>query len=220
MRRDIILGGAVAVGSMLLAQAAVAVQAQFPTSATKYRTTMVRAMDQCVPSGVSIPANPADPAEGCLQANIVTDDMYPTDPLGSTMDYGVLSVSKTAGSAFNGRVRFFGTGFRVGQRVKVRLTLRATRTEVAVLHPPGSHKRVTFADVTVECGNQVAGCFSARPNGAIVGSQTLKDCLTTNGEPINLRLGNVEILDAAVVNCDTGKVLAVPGIKQTARGVR
>jgi len=71
-------------------------------------------------------------------------------------------------------------------------------------------------DVNVECGNQTTGApnctgaFGARPSGAVVGSETLKDCMTQSGVPNDLRVGNVEILASSLVNCDTGKTIAVP----------
>jgi hypothetical protein len=73
---------------------------------------------------------------------------------------------------------------------------------------------VTFVDTTIVCGNQNVGCFVARPSGALAGSENLKDCLTQSGASTSLGLRNIQIVDAALLNCDTGKIFAVPGIFQ------
>src|ERR1043166_4893588 len=77
----------------VFAGSAVAEDAKFPLKDISYRTHFARAMDQCTPSGTTIVGTPQDPTAGRLQANIITDDGFPADPLGATMDYGTLSVS-------------------------------------------------------------------------------------------------------------------------------
>jgi len=107
-------------------------------------------------------------------------------------------------------VTLFGAGFKSGQRTKVRLTLRVTKKNLSTKHPPATNN-VTFADTTVDCGNQIAGCFTARANGVVAGKQSMAECLTQNGQPVGLAQENIQIVDAALVNCDTGKVFGVPG---------
>ncbi len=204
--------GATAVGlaGFLMTVQPVFAQAPFTTRAPEYRTWLVRAMDQCTPAGLSV-LTPGSPAAGCLQQNVTTDAGYPADPMGATMKLGRLIVSRSA--AGKGRITLFGTGFQGGQRVKVRLTLRTTKKNQSTHHPFGLNS-VTFADVTVECGNNTfTGCYVAGATGVIAGSMSLRDCLTNNGDSAGLASGSVEILDAALVNCDGAmKVIAVPGI--------
>jgi hypothetical protein len=219
MRKGLYLGltASVVGGVVLLSTpAAFANHAQFPARANRYRVAMVRAMDQCTGGAVSV-VGATVPNGDCLQANTVTDD--PPVP-GATMNSGTLTVSRTANS--DGRVGFMGTGFDPGARLSIQLTLRTTQSGIHTKHPPGSNKRVTYQDYTVSCGNQVAapGCgaglsaFGARATGAVVGHESLKDCMTQSGVPVGLTVGNIEVLDASLVNCDTGKVIAKPGIKQ------
>jgi hypothetical protein len=219
MRKGLLLGLTASVISgmvLLITPAAFANHAQFPSRANRYRVSLVRAMDQCTGGAISVVAV-GDPVPNgdCLQANVVTDD--PPAP-GATMGSGTLTVSRTSNQ--NGKVGFFGLGFAPGARVSIRLSVRTTQSGIHTKHPPGSNKRVTYQDWSVECGNQTTGlpnctgAFGARATGAVVGSETLKDCLTQSGVPTGLRAGNLEILDASLFNCDTGKVIAKPGIKQ------
>jgi hypothetical protein len=67
---------------------------------------------------------------------------------------------------------------------------------------------VTFSDLTVQCGTTPFG-FVANARGTIAGSVLLSTCLGTNS---GLSTGNIEIIDAALVNHDTNKVFAHPGI--------
>src|SRR5262249_1114094 len=204
--------------SLCMAHVAFANHAQFPINAKKYFTTLVRAMDQCTSGTVSVvgsgpiggPPGTTDPAGGCIQANTVTDD--PPAP-GATFTRAQLAVVRN-GATFQGKIRTFGFGFVPGQRIKVQLTLRTTQIVGTTKHPPGSNKRVTFQDVTLQCGVGTGGCFTARPSGALIGQMSIADCLTQNGVANGVRIGNIEILDAALINCDTNKIFAVPGIRQ------
>ena len=176
----------------------------FPTKASTYSTWLARAMDECNSATVSV-LTAGLPTSGCLQANSVTDDNVSP---GATMKFARLIVSRTVNH--KGRVRLFGRGFYAGQRMKVQLTLRVTKTGVST---PGGAKSITFQDITVACGNSpVTGCFTANLSGNVAGSMSLLDCMTENTEPTGLASGNVQILDSALLNCDTGKVLATPGI--------
>jgi hypothetical protein len=111
-----------------------------------------------------------------------------------------------------GRIRLFGRGFQSGQRLKVRLTLRTTRSGVLTKHPPSTNSTVTFSDTTVDCDNASPNCFVANAIGVVAGSQSLAGCLTSNGQSAQLAKQNVQIVNAELVNCDTGAVVAVPGI--------
>jgi hypothetical protein len=182
------------VGGALAVQPVLAQTAPFPTAARNYTAWMARAMDQCSPTTVSVVSTPGLPTTGCYQANSTTDSVI-------TMKYARLTVSSKTG-----KLALFGSGFPFGARVTTQLTLRVTKRTQATKHPPGP-KTVTFEDVTVQCPN-TPFWFVARPNGSVLGSVRLSDCLTTPG----LATGNIEILDSALINVDTGKVFARPGI--------
>ncbi len=177
-----------------------------------YRTWLARAMDECTADTVTV----TDPSTGlflgaCPQTNSMTDDSS------AKMKYALLTVTRY-GHPLNAKVKILGGGFDPLKKVKVQLTLRVTRnfSHVSPLVPgtPVPGYSVTFADVTIQCGNVSGGCFVARSTsaGTLAGSQALKDCLAQNGESTALDSGNIEVLDAALIDCDSGKVMAVPGI--------
>jgi len=219
--RAAVISGVSLMSVAVLAQGAFAV-APFPTQGRTFATYLVRAYDDCTAPGISVVANPSDPGGGCLMTNTTTDNVPPGSPQGATMKWARLTVSKFPGNGGGqGRIQLIGVGFQSGQRVAVQLTLRTSKLESKVKHlpGPGTNKFLTFEDTTVQCGPGpltgpmcADGVFTARPNGLIAGSVTLSGCLTSNGEAIGLARGNVEIIDAALLNCDTGKILAVPGI--------
>ncbi len=210
MRKLVVAIVAGCLGSALAAQPSSAADIRFPTKARTYTAWMVRAFDQCIPSGTTV-VGLGLPSVGCIAT--VSDPLPPGAPLGATMNFAKLTLRRFPGSfGGDGRIKLTGRGFQGGQRVSVRLTLRTTRSGVATLHPPTSNSTVTFVDTTIDCGNQSANCFVARQNGAIAGSQTLKDCLVRNGEQPGLTRENLQVIDAALINCDTGLTVAVPGI--------
>jgi len=200
--------GAAMVGVIgLLVTPAGAQPVAFPTKALGYNVWLARAMDPCNPAVVSV-TSAGSPAAGCFQSNTATDGQVSP---GAKMSYARLSVSRTVNH--RGRIRVFGSGFYGGQRMKVQLTLRVTKTGQTTKHPLQNGKRVTFEDVTVQCGsNSITGCFTANLRGNVAGSMALDDCLTQNAQPTGLVSGNIQIVDSALVNCDTGKVFATPGI--------
>jgi hypothetical protein len=183
-------------------------QAPLPTTARAYTTWLARAVDECNPTTITVSAvSPPVPSAGCLQTNVVTDDGVPP---GASMTYAKLTVSRTVNH--KGKISVSGRGFHSGQRMTVQLTLRVTKPGLKT--SVGNPKTVTFEDITVTCPtiSNPLGCFTARQNGAVAASVSLVDCLTQNGQPSGLALGNIQILDSALVNCDTGNVIATPGI--------
>src|ERR1700687_4541545 len=165
----------------------------FPRLARGLSSWLVRAMDKCNPATVSVVA-PNVPTGGCVQSNAVTDDQ-----LG--MNFAKLRVSQ------RGRIALFGTGFTLGDVLRVRLRLRVTKENVLTKHPTAVN-RVTFADDTVDCPKS-PDAFAVRPNGAVAGSTDLGACLSPNA---SLAQGNIEIIDAALVNVMNGKEVAKPGV--------
>ncbi len=167
-----------------------------PKIARNYSATLVRAMDECIPSGLSV-VGMGLPGTGCLAANAVTDDQM-------TFDSGKVTIN-----ARTGRVRVLGRGLIPGKRVHLVLQLRITKSGMTTLHPPNSSARVTFADRTVVCGQAPFG-FVINGRGVLGGKIDLAQCLAPN---IRLETGNIEILDAYLVNADNGdRVFARPGI--------
>jgi len=169
--------------------------ASFPTVTRNFAVWMVRAYDQCTPSGLSVVGSGV-PGTGCLAANVATDSTI-------TMSSTRLAVRKVTG-----KVAIYGRGYPAGARVKVQLTLRVTKPVGSTKHPPATNQKVTFADTTVQCGTTPFG-FVANGRGTIAGSVLLSSCLGSNS---GLSTGNIEIIDAALVNNDTGLVFAHPGV--------
>jgi hypothetical protein len=102
-----------------------------PTKALNFSSWMVRAYDQCSPSGLTVQGSNSTAA--CLAANGTTDDS--TTTLGATMRFAKLTVRKFT-LASEGRVRVTGRGFKSGQRIQVQLTLRVTQDNRTTKHPP------------------------------------------------------------------------------------
>jgi hypothetical protein len=195
------IGVAVAglIGLLVAAQAAQA-QVPYPKKALNYATWLARAMDPCT-GGAPVSVVGGGSANGCPQANVLTDN--DGVPPGATMSFARLVVRKTGNK--NGRINLAGRGFNPGQRMQVQLKLRVTQVF--------SNTSSTFEDFTIACGpNPLTLCFTARLNGAVAGSISLADCLAQSGQPIGLANGNIEIRDSALLNCDTGKIIATPGI--------
>lgn len=188
------------VGGVLAVQPVLAQLAPFPTAARRYAAWMARAMDECSSPTTSV-VSPGVPASGCIQANVTTDSAI-------GMKLARLNISKVTG-----KVTLFGTGFQFGNRVSTQLTLRVTKQDQTTTSPAGINP-VTFQDVTITCPNipNAPFWFVARQTGALAGSVKLTDCLTQAGLATGLASGNVEVLDAALINVDTNKVFARPGI--------
>jgi hypothetical protein len=186
-------------------------QAQIPyaVKAKKYQVDFARGMDECTSMTVVGSGN------SCPQANSTTD---------STVT-GAISARLTVNTSGNGvKLRLSGKGFTPGgQRVGVALTLRTTnKTSV-------THDSRTYADTPIICGpinDPSPGChyyFLSNTNGRISGHMYLSGCFTqADNLPVsnlgsdvgNLSTGNIEIVDASLINCDTGDVIAVPGVLQ------
>jgi hypothetical protein len=181
----------------LLAASANAQTVPFPRLARYYITWMARAMDQCTAPTLSVVNPPGEPP-ACPQVNGTTDNTI-------TMGFARLAVTS------RGRIGLFVTGLPFTARVRIQLTLRVTRNVTTVKHPPGSNKRVTFQDVTIQCPPPATSPFGlvASGRGAIAARMTLESCLTNTA----LATGNIEILNSALLDIDNGnKVFAVPGI--------
>jgi hypothetical protein len=186
------------VGGALAVQPVLAQTVPFPTAARKYSAWMVRAMDECNPSTVSVAPVAGLPTTGCLQTNSMTDSAI-----------GMKTARLTVNS-ITGKLTLLGTGFQFGSRVTTQLTLRVTKPGQSTKHPPVA-RTVTYQDVTVMCPN-MPFWFVARPSGVLAGSAKLSDCLAANDFATGLSSGNIEILDSALINIDTGKIFARPGI--------
>ncbi len=186
-----------------VAQWAGAVTVPYPRFAHSYSIWFARAMDQCNPTNdgpgptVTVVNTSGVPGFGCLQRNTTTDSSI-------TMNFARLLINE------HGRIGLLGAGLPFGARVKLQLTLRATRKVNKTKHPPGSNQSVTFEDLPVTCGT-APYYFPVRSNGVVVAITNLQTCLgALQGEQA---VGtNIEVLDAALVNADTGQVFGVPGI--------
>lgn len=202
-----VIGG----GFLVLSGVAYAQVTGFPTRAVRYSTWLARAFDGCTPSGLTVVSPTNLPTTGCFAAH--SDPLPPPNLVGAPMKFGRLDVRRFPITGGQGKVKLLMKGLQNGQRVKVRLTLRTTRSGVGTKNPTKSSQLVTFQDVTVDCPvGPSTNCFIANPRGVVLGSVALDACLTQNSQPTGLARQNVEILDAEVINCDDNNVVARPGI--------
>lgn len=190
--------GCAALGLVITVSQVFAAQAPFPRFSRFYITWYARAMDPCTASTISV-VNSGVPSGGCIQSNGGTTD----DTI--TMDFARLIVNR------RGRMALLGVGLPFGARVKVGLSLRVTKANLQVKHPPGSNKRVTFEDVNIECPPTPFG-FVAGPRGTIAAATTLASCLGSSLSDLANPTSNIEILDSYLINVDTNKVFARPGV--------
>ncbi len=185
---------------MATVQSALAQTQPAPRIARDYEVWLARAMDPCVLTNdgpgptVTVVSTSNVPAFGCLQQNTATDSNI-------GLNFARVRVSQ------RGRVGLFAGGLTVGDLVAVRLDLRVTRAVNKTKHPPGSNKSVTFTDLPVVCPS-----FAARPGGAVAAATDLATCLGANSGLAATGGTNIEILDAALINANTGKVIGVPGV--------
>ena len=192
----IALAVGVIVAGAAFASAAFA-QPSFPTVTRNYNVWMARAMDQCSPSGLTVQG--VSGVGACIQANVATDSLM-------TMNSARLVVNRRTG-----KLIVTGHGMTPGGRVLVQLVLRTTRNGLTVKHPPLSNQRATFVDTTIQCPGMAPFGFTVRSNGVLSGQDTLVNCL--GPAQAGLASGNIEIIDAALLNHDNGdKVFAHPGL--------
>ncbi len=163
--------------------------------ASAYSVDFARAMDECVPANsVTIVGS----VDACPQTNSATDNATT----------GVIKAHLTVRRGSTGvSLALLGSGFNAGEVVAVELTLRTTNT--AVSSPPPASK--TYAD-TMTCQSLP---ITAKSTGRVSARTTLGTCLAAgSGLPALLGSGNIEIIDAALINTSTGKVIGKPGIHQ------
>lgn len=167
-----------------------------PRFARQYMAWMARAMDQCTTPTTTVLGGPTLPGGGCVQANSDTDDSM------------TMLQARLVANAKTGNIILTGKGFQFGTRVKAQLRLRVTKANQNTPQDPDAS--VTFEDVTVQCPDTLVG-FPARVNGNLVGKTNLNQC----GLPYpGLASGNIEILEAVLINADTGRVFARPGLRR------
>ncbi len=173
-------------------------RAQVPyAKASAYTVDFARAMDQCIPANSVTVVNPGG-VDACPQTNSTTDN-------GTA---GVISAHLAVRRGTNGvSVRLSGSGFNPGGHVLLEMTLRTTST--AVSSPAPASK--TYVDTTTSCFTPF---ITVQANGRFSVHTTLGTCLSQSNLPAVLGTGNIEILDAALINTDTGDVVGVPGIRQ------
>jgi len=155
-------------------------------------TWMARAMDECTAPTVTVTTLNL-PASACLQSNTVTD---------STLSLNSLRLLVTQ----TGRMRLYGRGMALGDALRLRVTLRDTRTGITTNL---GTENVTFSDVVVDCP-KAPDAFVVGTLGTLLGTTALSACLGPNA---GLAQGDVEILDASVVNVINGDTFAVPGLR-------
>lgn len=198
---------------VVVSQPAFALDAPYATfKKTKlYQVAMVRAMDPCTPD----PLNPSEVRNDfCPQSN--------SETAGLLVKFGdaklAVKQAKQDDCANTGKcgatIKLTGHGFGATKDIIVWLKLRVTQ-----LYPKAGTASVTYADFSIDCGP-----FTSKTNGNMAGTQNLSECLSNNLAVDGLGIGawpavdagrqtgNIQILDSALKDSDTGKVLATPGI--------
>ncbi len=203
-RRFVGMAGAAFLVATLQTQAARAQLAPYAhKSAKRYVVTLARAMDECVPGNQVTVVNPGN-VGACFQANTDTDSF-------TGLKWGFLEIAKHGNDT---RIRLNSRGFTPPrQAVGVQLKIRTTNSTTS--SPPPASK--TYEDLDIVCGPWTVGSscghyFLTSEFGGILGSQTLSECLAANNLSTAPASGNIELLDAALINCDTGKVIAKAGV--------
>src|SRR5262249_32966178 len=104
-------------------------------------------------------------------------------------------------------------------KIGLQLTLRVTNQVTGSPPPPSK----TYEDETFICGTTAGtACghyFAANTDGKISGKTSkmlLKTCLSDNNLSPALATGNIEVVGAALINCDNGLVFGTPGVVQPA----
>ena len=199
--RVVAMGALVIFGSVLLyASGAQAATASFPEKAPQYTVWFVRAFDECT-SGVTI-VNPGS-VQACPQTNATTDAT-------NTMTFAKLKVSKSGRT--DTQLKIVGKGFSPTAQIGLQLTLRVSNSLTASPAPATK----TYQDETIVCGPVTGGTcgryFQPISNGKINAKDLLNACLAGNNLSGNLGSGNMEVVDAALIDCTTGKAIGVPGV--------
>jgi hypothetical protein len=188
-----VLGAAVGLFALVVVGGQADGQVNFPTRRTKgFSASLVRSYDACTTPSLTV-TSAGMPAAACPATNALTDDTV-------TMQSAGLRVTKS------GKIRLLARGMTIGDVVRVRFTLRVTRNDVDT--NLGSGQSVTFQDVTVDCP-KAPDAFAVKLDGTVSARAELGACLAPSSA---LALGNVEILDAQLVDVINGRVLAAPGI--------
>jgi hypothetical protein len=198
------IGGAALLAAMLLH--APAAQAQ-----KVYQVYFTRAYDECTSMTVMTPGS----VNNCPAAHVTTNPPN----LGWSKAKFKMSVSNSKGT----KLALTGKGFLTPAPTKIGLQLTLRVTNQANLFAPGMD--TTYQDETIICGTTSGGMcgqyFAPDTDGKIKGSSSkmlLSQCVTDNGfsgqSVTQLSTGNIEVVDAALVDCDTGKVFGTPGVVQ------
>jgi len=191
-RRVVTVAGATLLGLTVSVQVGFA-QVSLPDArrTKNIDSSAVRAYDQCTAPTLVVTDLGMPPA-ACPVSNVVTDDTL-------SMIKCKIWVKK------NGKLRLLGRGFTVGDALRLRLTLRVTQPNVTTNM---GIQAVTFSDVTVDCPKD-PDAWIVKLNGSVSEFIEVGACLAPDS---GLQLGNIEVLDAQVLNVLNGKVVAAPGV--------
>jgi len=211
--RDLRIVGVAAaalLGSVVLyAGSASAATASFPAKAPQYTVWFARAMDVCSAGSFVTVVNPGG-INACAQANTGTDASI-------TMEWAKLKVTKAgkklASGAHDTTLKILAKGFSpTSAKVALALTIRTSNSLVASPAPAGK----TYEDVIVYCGPTAGGTcghyYPVTAAGKINSKTALSTCVTDNGWTENLAAGNIQILNATLMDCDSGKDIGTPGL--------
>jgi hypothetical protein len=183
-----------------MASAATADSFDSKLQASTFKAKLVQAEDECAAGTTTIGG-----VDACAPANVLTDGTHFS--VGSlsvksvSVSSQVLTILKSSGNGDPGDKSALG-GLNVGTRLVLRIT---KRTSVGA--PTDA---VTWVDQVLNCKPQVV-----TGTGNLVLKQTL---VGLNGCNLDTDLASdayqKEVVSASVINADTGKAIAVPGVRK------
>jgi len=175
-----------------------------------YQVTFTRAMDPCTGPGVTV-VNPGN-ITACPETHVTTDAPNANWQKAKLK----MSISSSKGTSLS----LGGKGFITPAPTKIglQLTLRVTNQVTGSPAPPSK----TYEDETFICGNTAGtacGHYFATTTDGKIAKPTkilLTTCLSDNNLSPALATGNIEVVGAALINCDNGLVFGTPGVVQPA----
>lgn len=187
------IGGVVTVAAAIVAMGAVTAQAIGPDAklqASTYNTKLVQAFDECTSPVTILFLVPA-----CDPANVTTD--------GTAFSTGKILVKSKAGSSQV--LSILKSSGAVDKKALAAKNLR-TRIVMRVTRSAGTPK-VTWEDQTLDCP-----IFAVPANGNMVQKVSLANCGL--GATLATDSSNKEIVAASIIDSDTDKPVAVPGVRK------
>jgi hypothetical protein len=207
MKGKALVGGIVGIACMILASAAMAVEPfDSKLQASAFSSKLVQAMDECdTPMSVFAGAGVCDPA------NVDTES-------GATFSVGkaVLKSKSTSFSQIIGVLKSSGNGANkknlAGRNLRMQVVLRITkRTTLTAPTIPMTWEDLTFNCTVVAVPANGNFVFKAAMSSVIDPTCGMSSTLATDEY-------QKEVVSIAIIDADSGKAVAVPGVRKKPPG--